>query len=120
MPLTLAFELILTSEIEGVDTENIGPIAIEDEDVTGDVTRRTVTLPEGKWTTLEVGSLVPEGWVLVNLSDTDQIDIGFGTGRPLKLPPQRFSMTWGSDIPRARPASGTPRLLYMVFAQTAP
>ena len=118
MSLNLQFTVTLSSLIEGVDSESVGPYSLDDDAIVGDSLRRTVALQTGIWTTLEIGEITPHGWVVVNLDDTDDIKIGWGTGEPILLPPGKPGIWWGTEIPRAQDATGTPKLLYLVFAKT--
>ena len=118
MPLNLQFGLIIDSPIEGVDSVNVGPYNLDDASIVGDNRQKSVTLSSSKWETLDADGITPYGWVFINLDTLLDIKIGFGTGEPILIPAGKPAIWWGSTIPRAKAVSGTPRLKYIVFAQT--
>ena len=116
--MDIQLNITVTSAIDGLDEESFGPISITDAAITGILHRRSVILSTSAWTTLDAMGITPYVWILVNLDDTDHINIGFGSGGPILLPANKPALWYGDQLPRAQAATGTPRLMYGVIAQT--
>ncbi len=84
--------------------------------VDGDNTRRTVTLTDGEFVTLDTGEITPKYWYLQNVHATGSLVVSFGSTDDITLAPGEFAFLPSGMVPLAKGSGGASKLLYACYA----